>query len=368
MWHIVNALGVAACVLLAGAAASPTDEVDDGTEPEPVETVRGEPIDRGFVFVDGQFLPPPYVVGRRGDDLLINDRLVAKDWFARRGPRPDRRTGMGPGRRHGDFPQSRGRRREEGRARTLEQLEDRLCTGGLLIWLDGGSAGFLEEESAIPVLDILLCDASNEEKLQSLIDEEVRGVGSSQWAEILESFQPTPELIERVGLVAAENQRIADENETKHEKLMLAGFFRSKPMSYGVTIAAMGLAVVALGNLLSYRPENRSRWRDVDTIGDGVPMVVRNVVLLILLGVFDLVLTLAAQQTGGFLELNPLGSQLVESPGLLIAFKIVTLLGASLILVSLRRYRGAQIASWWLCLVCTVLAFRWLTYNSMFFA
>jgi len=139
-------------------------------------------------------------------------------------------------------------------------------------------------------------------------------------------------------------------------------------MSYGVTIAAMGLAVVALGNLLSYRPENRSRWRDVDTIGDGVPMVVRNVVLLILLGVFDLVLTLAAQQTGGFLELNPLGSQLVESPGLLIAFKIVTLLGASLILVSLRRYRGAQIASWWLCLVCTVLAFRWLTYNSMFFA
>ena len=95
-------------------------------------------------------------------------------------------------------------------------------------------------------------------------------------------------------------------------------------------------------------------------------MVIRNVVLLVLLGLLDLVFTLAAQQGGGLLELNPLGSELVASPVFLTSLKITSLLVACLILVMLRKYRGAQVASWWLCLACTILTFRWLTYNSMF--
>ena len=95
-------------------------------------------------------------------------------------------------------------------------------------------------------------------------------------------------------------------------------------------------------------------------------MVIPNVVLLVLLGVLDLAFTLAAEQGGGFLELNPLGSRLAASPVVLAAFKIASLLGACFILVMLRKYRGAQVASWWLCLVCTILTFRWLTYNSIF--
>jgi hypothetical protein len=94
--------------------------------------------------------------------------------------------------------------------------------------------------------------------------------------------------------------------------------------------------------------------------------VVRNVILLGLLSGFDLSLTLAAQQAGTLLELNPLGSQLVANPLLLASFKITSLVAACAILVTLRRYRGAQVVSWWMCMVCTVLTYRWVTFNSLF--
>ena len=418
MWHLVSALGVGAWVLAACAVASPADKSDNGTEPEPeeivqtepTETVQGEPIvavqtepiGSGLVFVDGRFVPPPYVAERRGDDLVLNDRVVARNWFAppssgagkragtgpqegqrvsRPGKRPamgppeapgaqapDGRPGTGPGKRREGHVARGGHRREEARAKTLQQIEDGLGAGGMLFCLDGKTARLVDGGSATSVLDVLLSDHDDKEKLRRLSDEGVRGARSAQWARIVETFEPTPELMSRVGYLIEEIELVAAENEARHGQLMLAAYFRSKPMRYGVTIVAMMLAVVALGSLLSYRPEARVRWRDIDASGDGAPMVVRNVVLLVLLGSFDLMLTLAAQQSGGFLELNPLGSQLMGSPWLLIAFKMATLLGASAILVSLRRYRGAQIASWWLCLVCTVLAFRWLTYNSMFFA
>ena len=75
-------------------------------------------------------------------------------------------------------------------------------------------------------------------------------------------------------------------------------------------------------------------------------------------GALDLALTLIAHQAGGFFELNPLGSRLVESPVMLATFKMSSFLAACLILVSLRRYRTAQTASWWLCLTCTILTLR----------
>jgi len=382
----------------------------ESIEPVQVDTVTTEPIDSGFVFVSGRFVPSPYRVGRRGDDIVVNGRVVAEGWFAAHSSRPEKRPAMAPaqrprgprmGRRPGMFPRKRlsgpdgagrsdglsgpggpggrrgmgpwrrregGEREKEGRARTLDQIEERLLAGGMLFCLDDNTVRFVDEESAIPVLDVLLGGDSLEDKLLLLSEQGVRGAHSSQWAKIVETFEPTTELMVRLGDVMERINHVAAENEAKHEQLMLAAVLRSKPMTYGMTIAAMGLAVVALGSLLSYRPESRARWRDFDTAGDGVPMVMRNVALLLFLGIFDLALTLAAQQTGGFLELNPLGSRLIESPWLLIAFKTVTLAGAAAILVSLRRYRGAQIASWWLCLVCTVLAFRWLTYNSMFTA
>ena len=254
----------------------------------------------------------------------------------------------------------------DGQAGVATWVERRLDSDAMLIASDDEAAVCLAPPVAIFVLDILLSDESAETKLRSLLDEESGRIRRKQWAAIVENFEPTPELIERVGPQMARLKGIRQENEASHRRLTSMAVFHSKPVKYGVTVATMGLAVVALGSLLSYRPNGQTRWREVDGAGEGAPMVIRNVVLLVLLGVLDLVFTLAAQQGGGLLELNPLGSELAASPLLLTSFKVTSLLGVCFILVMLRRYRGAQIASWWLCLVCTVLAFRWLTYNSMF--
>lgn len=256
----------------------------------------------------------------------------------------------------------------EGAGHSLGTAEELLVAGSLLIGWEDGPGRFVAPDNATYVLETLLCDAMPDEKVQSLVEGRFARLSPSQWTDLVEDFQPTPALRERVAEAVEEDRRIVEGNHALHEQLMSAQIFRSEPVKYAVTILAMGLTVVAFGSLLSYRPAQRARWAEFDTDGDGVPIVLRNVAILFMLGVFDLALTLIAQQTGGFLEMNPLGGELIENPGALSAFKIVTLLGACFILVSLRRYRGAQIASWWLCLVCTVLTFRWLTYNSMFMA
>ncbi|MBN1513078.1 MAG: hypothetical protein JXB13_13770 [Phycisphaerae bacterium] len=68
--------------------APPGAPVADGATSQPVRDrpsdlhedelgVRvGEPLDSGFVFFDGRYLEPPYVVSRRGMAVFINDAMV----------------------------------------------------------------------------------------------------------------------------------------------------------------------------------------------------------------------------------------------------------------------------------------------------
>lgn len=333
-------------MLLVGVAQHAIGAVDEKPPSEQVPRFQAPPIENGFVIANGKYLPPPYVIAGRGDDLLINDHLIA--------------TGSVPGARRGKGPRGPG-----GRGRLLH-FKERLNADALLIVLDDGRVAFVGCPDDIPILEILVSGAPTETKLRRLNSQEVPRIEPAQWARILETFEPTPELIERVRALAEEVKAIVETNEASHKRLVSGAIFRSKSMRYGATIAAMILAVIAVGTLLNHRPDANARWRDVDRAGEGVPIVVRNVVLLILLGLLDLGLTFAAREAGGFLELNPLSGQLGHNPVLLTALKTTSLLLACLILLMLRRYRGAQVASWWLCLVCTILAFRWLTYSSMF--
>jgi hypothetical protein len=97
-------------------------------------------------------------------------------------------------------------------------------------------------------------------------------------------------------------------------------------------------------------------------------LVLPSILLLIGLAVLDLVCTTISARTAGFWELNPLGAVALASPLVLGSFKIGTTVMSGSILFALRRYHGAQVASWWLALFCTVLAIRWVTFNSMFLA
>ena len=369
-----NATGVGlACWLLLGVFVHAQSDLDVKTEAEAterveeteraekveqVEVIESRPIDGGFVIVKGEYLPPPYAIKQEGDRFFVNDRLIPTRSF-RQGP-------WGRGGRPGGFrrwPSSPG-----GRAfgPSVARMEKRLSEDQLLIVLDDERVNWVDPYTAIEILDILVSDTDNATKAGAPVVASISWISREQWAGLVESFEPTPELADRVRARAEMARNRVAENYASSQRALSRSFLTSGPARYAVTLVAMGLVVVAFGNLLSHHPKKGARWRDVDSNGDGVGMVKRNVTLLILLGLFDLACTALAEQAGGFMELNPLGSRMAADPLALAAFKITTLVSACGILLALRRYRGAQVASWWMCLVVTVVALRWLTYNSMF--
>lgn len=362
----IFALAWMALVNVAGGA--PDDLDGDVRQEQLSEMEEGQPIDSGFVILAARYLPPPYVVGRREDEVYVNGHRVAAESLRvghRGGPGPAGRRGS-PGRRGPPGPRSRAwGNLQYDAASTVAAIERRLADDALLIEFDGDTVVFIEYHQGIEALDILLSDASHAAKTKSLMEIGVAWISSARWAGLVEAFQPTAELSQRVRASVAERDRRI-EQVLANIRTQASSPPLSSKLTYGINVGGIALAVIALGSLLSHRPNSSARWRELDTSGEGVPLVVRNIILVVLLGLFDLACTLVAQRSGGFWELNPLGSQLVDSPAALAGFKIPLLVLSAVILLTLRRYRGAQIASWWLCLVCTVLTFRWATYNSMF--
>lgn len=94
----------------------------------------------------------------------------------------------------------------------------------------------------------------------------------------------------------------------------------------------------------------------------------RVVVLLLVIGILnliDLALTILAVSLGGFDELNPLASPLLDSSGHLIAFKIAMVSPALFTFLLLRRHRLTEVSCWMLSLVYAYLSVRWIIFYCM---
>lgn len=388
--HIYLAIAVCAALLAGDIAAQ---EPDPPAEVEQ-DVVRGETIDSGYVILNGRYLPPPYTPEKRGNELWINDQLASSDWFARpvgphgrgefpRGGQGGEGRGFsrgGPGGERGfprggpegegrGFPRGgpRGPREPDSPERFgLSHVTRSLENNALLIAGEDLHGCILKASDAAATINFLVSEKSPQEKLDLILADTSGHMDKAGWQRVIATFVPADELMERMGPELERVRQVQEDNDAKFKAALASAFWRSQPVKYVITLLAMGLVVAACGTLLNYRPESRGRWSEIDAAGDGIPIVVRSVVLLVLLGIFDLACTLVAQQAGGFTEMNPLASRIVANPLLLTVFKLTTLLMACSILYALRRYRGAQVASWWMCLLCTVLTFRWLTYNSMF--
>ena len=68
-------LAALAAVLLADAAAPAFEKVPDAARVA-LKGARGKPVRKGFVFVNGHYLPPPYVVARYGTAIFVNNVQV----------------------------------------------------------------------------------------------------------------------------------------------------------------------------------------------------------------------------------------------------------------------------------------------------
>ncbi len=354
---------LAAAVGFRSAAASEANAPAGGDSSRAAALVEGEPILGGFLIRDGRYIPPPYVVGSQGKAIFLNGRQLVGLRL-----RPDeeeelryeqgvlsRSDAAYAGAAGGESSASRTASRMRGR------LERRLANGMLLVQAEDGVCVTFEHQAAFEVLTLLCSTQSRGEKLLALLRRDEHGLDSRQWGEVLDRFQPTTELRLRLNEL---DQRL--QQESAGLTLVYDGCPRG-PL-YGLTVAGMVLVVLALGTILNTRPPAGTNWREEDSSESASAFVWRAVMLIVTLSGFDLVCTLLAGQTGRFLEVNPLADSLLASPLVLAGFKGVMTLGAVLILWRLRRFRGAQMASWWICLLLTVLTVRWVVVESLLLA
>ncbi len=90
--------------------------------------------------------------------------------------------------------------------------------------------------------------------------------------------------------------------------------------------------------------------------------VVLLLVLLWVLNSFDLMFTIIAHNMGTFNEANPIARYLLEHPYAVTAFKLGTLVFASVVLLSFSHLRLVELSCWTLCGVYVVLSVIWLVY------
>ena len=90
--------------------------------------------------------------------------------------------------------------------------------------------------------------------------------------------------------------------------------------------------------------------------------VILTLVLLWVANAFDLIFTLLAIRVGGFEEANPIAEPLLNNAGLLVTFKILAVLFASIIILKFRKRLLTEIGCWGLCLTYTLLSARWWIY------
>jgi hypothetical protein len=128
----------------------------------------------------------------------------------------------------------------------------------------------------------------------------------------------------------------------------------------------MAIVVLGFGHLLSNRPHFDESDAESVNWPKRRQIVARSLVIVALLSAVDLIWTMAAANSGSMRELNPLGSEMIRNPPQLVLFK-ATFTGLSIgILYWLHRLPFAQTASWWCCLLMTLLTARWVVFQSMF--
>lgn len=317
--------------------------------------VQKKSIESGYLFVDGEHVELPYKVEISSGEMRVNGTDITPCFPAGESANTE---GFGPARRR----DGEGRGSNAGGLRiAFRQASDTLTADGIVI-LQTGEA------------PILMVGDASESFLHLLIDHEARASASAadlSWlpptadqgktAQWLETYQTPASLEERIEKQLTEMQAAGVSNRSQYDAVR-----RLDEWGYPLSVLGMVLVVAAIGHLMSRRPETEVTGDKVNLTPDAIRQTNYSLMLVAAMSGMDLVWTILISQAGVMKELNPLGSKLLTNPGQLILFKMAMTALALCLIFGLRRYRRAQLVSWWGCLLFTILTVRWLTFNSLF--
>ena len=353
-------------------AATLADEQTSDISLATPHVVFTDVAEEGSLFVDGEYLPGPYTIQATADSVTINQIPVSTipgssfvsdvdDLEYNELPPRDGSRGRERGRGRGQNRRELHRPGDVTAVRTAHRLADSLQEGSDVVLFTGFPMRVIAVGgSQFEFYSALVADEPTPEQrrgfLQLVRDESEK----AKWNQWLNGFQPTPDLRSRMKKAISESNAIVQEAASR-----TAARSRLETFAYPLTLIGMMLGVIAFGHMLKWTGRNLV----MDQTGQTTPETTRcaEVALLLMLGMsaIDLLWTIMAGQAGVMKEINPLAAGLIHTPTSLAFFKVTaTAIGCGL-LYAFRDRRRVQEATWWMCLVCVLVTFRWVMFDSM---
>jgi hypothetical protein len=301
---------------------------------------------RGFVFVDGEYLAPPYEIRFADGRFLVNDREFTCQ------PPAQEFGGRGFGPPRGGMSSWRS---------AINMVQNQLSGDGIVMSFKDQPYVQLDSTTVYELLQSMTTQAERSmrqirvmERLPEEFDQEV-------WDAWIRDFVPPDNLKQRAALWIANY----DKNQEQAQAEIRATRWMSR-LAYPMSVASMVLTVLSIGHLLGGRPHAGQPTRGMDDSPAMIHALNWSLFFAAAFSTFDLVWTILASNTNQMRELNPIGSQWISDPRHLAGFKVSVTFSCLALLWLLRRHKRAQIAAWWICLILTLVTIRWLTFNSLF--
>ena len=303
-----------------------------------VSEVCGIAIQHGTVVLRGQRLESPYVVSRTDKLVLINGEVVATACDGIPGP-----------------------------SELMARIERQLLSGNCVMAFGENIVASIDDEGCMNLIGTLATADSLHRKIELIVHADLQGVEhvtTAEWQTALQEFVPDEVLTQQYLEYESDMESIDAAEDEADAGLQVHDSTRTM---YALSVVGMLLIALSAGTLLGNPPKNSGSWSRIVNSPRTLTAMQRCLVLIAAYSLFDLVATLLALKTGYVEEINPLGVGLILAPAALAAFKVsATCLGTGL-LWRLKNYHGAQVASWWLCVILTLVTVRWVTVQSLFF-
>ncbi len=272
-------------------------------------------VDSGYVFVDQQYLSPPYIIRTEDTKLLVNDIAVAE---------VDATDAIN----------------------SAMDLRRHLQEGAVLIATQGGPI------DALPLFD------KGQQFLCRLVEKQPQEFSISRTSFVTKdwerNFNPPPELVGRARYTLA----AINEAESIRE-----GMRQRRTWTLALTILGIVVAVAAGGHLLVSWPALQSFETP-----SAPKTVVWSALFITGVIVLDILWTALTQRIGLVNEVNIFAESVASEPTHLWVLKMVaTFVGVGMLL-AYRQHKSVQYGAWCICLFSVMLTCRWLTLNWLFLA
>jgi len=307
-------------------------------------------VEKGYCFINGEYIAPPYEVRCDAEKLTVNGREISCK------PPPRDFSGRGFG---GGF----GPRGSDYSLRYFfSQLHGQLALDFVVMSFAGQPFASFDTSHTYDLLKSFIFTGSRSVRQVAVRNQLPADFNRGAWDEWISNYKPADEL--KIRAAAFTN---AYEQNQEHALADIRAQRLLESLSYPLSISGMVLSVLSIGHLLGGRPHAGKQTRGLDPSPEMIRAFNWSVAFAAALSLLDLVWTIIATSasTSGVTELNPIGKEFIHDPRNLAGFKIAVTFSCLALLWLMRKHKRAQIAAWWLCLVLTLVTCRWLVVDSL---